>query len=62
MFERHTWGLRAHAAGTTDTIPKSWKFAEGRLNEFAGQAEQFCARRERQVSTQVRTRTPYEES
>lgn len=38
VFERHAWGPRAHAAGTTDTIPESWRFTEERLDEIAAQA------------------------
>lgn len=35
LYEEHTWTARAHAAGTTDAIPASWKFTQERLNAFS---------------------------
>ena len=35
LHEKQVWGPRAHAAGTTDEIPMSWKFTEKRLQEIA---------------------------
>ncbi|KAJ0346998.1 hypothetical protein COL154_013858 [Colletotrichum chrysophilum] len=35
MYEAHTWAGRAHAAGTTDTMPSSWRFTDTRLVEIA---------------------------
>jgi hypothetical protein len=35
MYEAHTWAGRAHAAGTTDTMPSSWRFTDTRLIEIA---------------------------
>ncbi len=35
LYERHIWTDRAHAAGTTDSIPSNWKFTEARLAEIA---------------------------
>lgn len=31
LHERHTWGPRAAAAGTTDAIPESWRFSHERV-------------------------------
>lgn len=39
LHEEHTWTSRAQAAGTTDTIPESWKFTLARLDEIAEQTE-----------------------
>jgi hypothetical protein len=38
LYENHVWGPRAHAAGTTDRIPDSWKFTEDRLVSLLGEA------------------------
>lgn len=35
LYESHTWTARAHAAGTTDSIPPGWCFTESRLNDIA---------------------------
>jgi Holliday junction resolvase-like predicted endonuclease len=35
LYERKVWTHKAHAAGTTDFIPESWKFTEDRLEEIA---------------------------
>lgn len=43
LYEKHAWGQRAHAAGTTDTIPASWKFTHDRLNEIAALVDQRSA-------------------
>ncbi len=40
LYEKHAWSPRAYAAGTTDIIPKSWKFTEERLEEIARTTEQ----------------------
>ncbi len=34
LYEYHEWSSRAHAAGTIDKIPDSWKFSAGRLEEL----------------------------
>ena len=34
LYERHTWGPRAHAAGTTEEIPASWVFSVERIREI----------------------------
>lgn len=34
LFERHTWGPRAAASGTTEQIPPSWLFSSGRVAEL----------------------------
>ncbi len=39
LYENHVWTSRAQAAGTTDTIPASWKFSRERLEQIARQAE-----------------------
>jgi Holliday junction resolvase-like predicted endonuclease len=33
LCEKHTWGPRAQAAGTTDEIPSTWRFSEERIVE-----------------------------
>lgn len=43
LYEKHVWSARAQAAGTTDSIPPSWKFSEARLEDLARQAEQASA-------------------
>ncbi len=40
LYESHTWGPRAHAAGTTDEIPVAWCFTPERLEEISRQTEQ----------------------
>lgn len=35
LYEHHTWSARAHAAGTTDSIPKAWVFTAERLEQVA---------------------------
>jgi hypothetical protein len=35
LAEKQVWTSKAHAAGTTDEIPMSWKFTEKRLQEIA---------------------------
>jgi Holliday junction resolvase-like predicted endonuclease len=39
LYERHAWAARAQAAGTTDEIPATWKFAKERLEEIARRVE-----------------------
>ncbi len=34
LYESHTWGPRAFAAGTTDEIPKSWGFSQQRIEDI----------------------------
>ena len=34
LYEKHSWGPRAHAAGTTEEIPLSWRFSVGRIEEM----------------------------
>lgn len=40
LYEKHVWSQRGYAAGTTDSIPDSWKFGEDRLEEIAAKSEQ----------------------
>lgn len=40
LYEKHAWSPRAYAAGTTDVIPKSWKFTDERLEEIARTTDQ----------------------
>jgi hypothetical protein len=35
LYENHTWGPRAHAAGTTEQVPREWLFTDLRLNAIA---------------------------
>jgi Holliday junction resolvase-like predicted endonuclease len=35
LYEEHIWNKRAHATGTIDRIPQSWRFTEDRLSELA---------------------------
>lgn len=39
LHEEKKWTARAQAAGTTDTIPESWKFTLERLDELAKRTE-----------------------
>jgi len=34
LYEQHTWGVQAKAAGTTDQIPATWKFSQARIDEL----------------------------
>lgn len=34
LYEKHTWGSRSAASGTTDSIPESWKFTSERVEEM----------------------------
>ena len=34
LYERHVWGQRASARGTTDEIPASWTFTAERIEEM----------------------------
>jgi hypothetical protein len=36
LHERKVWAARAHAAGTTDSIPDGWRFSVSRLNDLLG--------------------------
>jgi hypothetical protein len=35
LRENHTWGPRAHGAGTVEQIPQDWAFSEARLRAIA---------------------------
>ncbi len=37
LWEKHVWSSKAYAAGTTDVIPESWKFAKERLEKIASE-------------------------
>lgn len=43
LHERHVWTARSRAAGTTDSVPDSWKFTEQRLQEIAMNTERAIA-------------------
>jgi Holliday junction resolvase-like predicted endonuclease len=34
LYEDHTWGPRAHAAGTAERIPESWRFSFERISQL----------------------------
>lgn len=36
LYERKAWTVRAHAAGTVDAVPESWRFTLERLEQLAG--------------------------
>ena len=38
LYEHHQWTLRAHAAGTIDRIPDSWRFTEERVDSLLDSA------------------------
>ncbi len=38
LYESHTWGSRAKAAGTTENIPASWRFSAERVEALFGAA------------------------
>jgi hypothetical protein len=38
LYEEHTWGARAHAAGTTERIPEGWRFSTTRVEELLAKA------------------------
>lgn len=38
LYEKHAWGVRAHAAGTTEKVPEKWKFCAKRLEELLSAA------------------------
>jgi len=38
LYESHTWGLRAHAVGTSEKIPVSWRFRRERIDELLAEA------------------------
>lgn len=35
LNEHHTWGPRAHGAGTTDKLPDNWRFSCERVHELS---------------------------
>ncbi len=34
LYEKHSWGPRAYAAGTTDEIPSTWFFSSERIEQL----------------------------
>jgi Holliday junction resolvase-like predicted endonuclease len=34
LYERHSWGPRAHAAGTKEEIPQAWLFSHERIEKM----------------------------
>lgn len=38
LYEKHTWGPRAFAAGTTDEIPLDWSFTPARIEQLFHEA------------------------
>ena len=40
LYEKHTWGPRAYAAGTTDEIPATWVFTRERIEQVYKMTEQ----------------------
>lgn len=36
LYERHTWGPRAFASGTTEQIPDRWRFSAKRVEALLG--------------------------
>jgi hypothetical protein len=38
LYEAHTWGPRAVAAGTSERIPDSWRFTAARVEELLDRA------------------------
>ena len=38
LYEKHTWGPRAHGSGTVEEIPLSWKFSRERVEYLFGRA------------------------
>lgn len=38
LYEEHAWGIRAHAAGTTEKIPEKWRFCSQRVEELLSAA------------------------
>jgi hypothetical protein len=34
LYEKHSWGPRAQAAGTTDMIPDKWRFSKERIESI----------------------------
>ena len=34
LYENHTWGPKAEAAGTVDKLPEEWKFTRARAEEM----------------------------
>jgi hypothetical protein len=45
LYEEHTWGPRAKAAGVSERVPESWRFSKNRIDELLdGRLEQRDAR------------------
>ena len=38
LYEAHTWGPRAQAAGSSERIPKAWRFALKRIDQLLEEA------------------------
>jgi hypothetical protein len=38
LYEKHTWGATARAAGSTEAIPKSWYFSAARIEALLNEA------------------------
>jgi hypothetical protein len=38
LYERHTWGPRGKAAGTTEEVPAAWKLTRERVEQLLGEA------------------------
>ncbi|MDB5821464.1 MAG: hypothetical protein JWR21_168 [Herminiimonas sp.] len=38
LYEDHTWGVRAHGAGTIERLPSTWKFSKCRLDQLLSEA------------------------
>jgi hypothetical protein len=38
LYEKHTWGQRAMAAGTVERVPDSWRFTAARVEELLERA------------------------
>lgn len=34
LYERHEWTAKAHAAGTIEEIPQTWRFSRGRVEQL----------------------------
>ena len=45
LYESHTWGVRAHAAGMKEQIPNEWQFSPGRIEELLASAKDACSSR-----------------
>ena len=38
LYEKHSWGPRAHAAGTIEEIPIAWRFSPDRMEQLFNEA------------------------